>query len=222
MRNRVKISDRQTTLSKTTCLPDTTPYPTAFAESVNRRAFFKTSSALFLLLAASSGVTLTSEQQLSPESPQPFAESTYFSKDQRQVLDAVQMLLFPDDGNGPSARDINAIAYLDYAMTDPDNINDGDPSFIANGIGWLNDLCQRTYSTQFIRLSVAQQENMLQKIATSNAGENWLSLLMYYLTEALMLDPIYGGNPKQIGWQWLQHQPGFPRPVTGKTYRDFE
>ena len=46
--------------------------------------------------------------------------------------------------------------------------------------------------------------------------------VMYYLAEALMLDPVYGGNPDMIGWKWLEHQAGFPRPVAGKTYRDFE
>ena len=36
-----------------------------------------------------------------------------------------------------------------------------------------------------------------------------------------MLDPVYGGNPEMIGWKWLEHQPGFPAPIEGKTYRDF-
>lgn len=62
---------------------------------------------------------------------------------------------------------------------------------------------------------------MLKKISQSRAGENWLSLLLYYLLESLTLDPIYGGNTDGMGWQWLGHQAGFPRPVQGKTYLDF-
>jgi gluconate 2-dehydrogenase gamma chain len=39
-------------------------------------------------------------------------------------------------------------------------------------------------------------------------------MLLDYIMEALLTDPVYGGNPNSIGWQWLKHQPGFPRPTT--------
>ena len=59
---------------------------------------------------------------------------------------------------------------------------------------------------------------MLRQIEQSNAGQNWLSLLLTYLLEALLADPVYGGNPDGIGWQWLEHQSGFPRPPADKTW----
>jgi gluconate 2-dehydrogenase gamma chain len=34
-----------------------------------------------------------------------------------------------------------------------------------------------------------------------------------------MLSPAsYGGNPDGIGWQWLEHQAGFPLPEKGQRY----
>jgi len=42
--------------------------------------------------------------------------------------------------------------------------------------------------------------------------------LLTYLLEALLADPVYAGNPNGIGWKWLQHQPGFPRPTKNKKY----
>jgi gluconate 2-dehydrogenase gamma chain len=36
--------------------------------------------------------------------------------------------------------------------------------------------------------------------------------------EALLTDPAYGGNPGGIGWRWLQHVPGYPRPPMDKIY----
>ena len=59
---------------------------------------------------------------------------------------------------------------------------------------------------------------MLRRIAASPAGENWLSTLILYLMEALLTDPAYGGNPGGIGWRWLRHTPGYPRPTPDKTY----
>ncbi len=146
----------------------------------------------------------------------------YFSDPQRRVLDAVLLRLFPDDGNGPCARDLNALSYLEWSMTDPVNLRDGDPARVSEGIGWLQDLCLTTHETGFVDLNEDQQQSILERVARSKAGKSWLSLLMFYLTEALMLDPYYGGNPDMVGWLWLEHRPGFPRPVPGKGCRDFE
>ena len=202
-------------------------YQGPLASGLNRRAFLKTSSAIALL-----GGLAGCKPQVTESLPEQPVENTsaalskplknYFSDAQQKTLDAVQMQLLPDDGNGPSARDINGIAYLEWAMTDPQNQDDGDPPYIAKGIGWLDDLAQQTQGDTFVNLTNAQQDKVLQQIARSQAGENWMSLLMYYLTEALMLDPVYGGNPDGIGWQWLEHQAGFPQPIAGKTYRDFD
>lgn len=154
--------------------------------------------------------------------PAPVTADFAFDETRRQVIDQVQMLLFPADGDGPGARDINALAYLEWAMTDRDNIEDGDPEFIARGVDWLQDFSRDAHGVPFVELDAAHQEQVLHRIAGSRAGENWLSLLLYYLTEALLLDPVYGGNPQGIGWRWVEHQPGFPRPPADRTYRHFQ
>ena len=147
---------------------------------------------------------------------------SFFNPQQKKIIETVQQHLLPDDGDGPDAKAINAYGYLEFALTDAKNIADGDPEYIVKGIGWLEDLSKQSQGDSFLKLPQDKQSQLLERIATSSAGENWLSLLIYYLTEALLLDPIYGGNTEQKGWQWLEHQAGFPRPVKGKTYRDFE
>jgi gluconate 2-dehydrogenase gamma chain len=146
----------------------------------------------------------------------------YFTNHERRVLDAVQMQLFPEDGYGPSAQDLNALSYLEGAMTDRVNFNDGDPEFIRKGARRLDDMSRTAHGIGFTELTHELQNEVLEQTAQSKFGKNWLSLLIFYLTEALILDPYYGGNPDMIGWMWLEHRPGFPRPVEGKTYRDFE
>ena len=83
-------------------------------------------------------------------------------------------------------------------------------------------MSRTAHGVDFVELTLELQNEVLERMEQSKFGKNWLSLLMFYLTEALMLDPYYGGNPDMIGWIWLEHRPGFPRPVQGKTYRDFE
>ena len=193
----------------------------AYSSGLNRRAFLRKTGTAAMLLgligAKPSVVTAADEETLVDEA----AEKVGFSAHQQTVIEAVQMQLFPDDGDGPSAKSLNAFRYLIWGLEDPDNKADGDKEFILRGVGWLEDLAKTTQGASFITLDSRVQDTVLKQIANSRAGENWLSLLLYYLLEALTLDPIYGGNTDGIGWQWLEHQPGFPRPVQGKTYLDF-
>jgi len=138
-------------------------------------------------------------------------------KDPWLTLAAVQEQMFPAGDGAPGAADIHAIVYLRNTL-DNQAADGEDREFIFNGVGWLNDLTQEHKGKPFIELDETQRENMLRQIEQSNAGQNWLSLLLTYLLEALLADPVYGGNPDGIGWQWLEHQPGFPRPPADKTW----
>lgn len=204
----------------------------ALASGLNRRAFLQQSSIMLLashLLACKPSAPSASDTSLkianninTRHTPPIASHNQHFAltPEQSQTLDQVQILLFPDDGDGPSARDINALDYLQWALTDRDNAADGDDEFILKGIGWLDDLSKQSHGDSFIKLDEPKQQKVLQRISQSSAGENWLSLLIYYLIEALVFDPFYGGNTNQIGWQWLQHQPGFPRPDASTHYRN--
>lgn len=203
-----------------------TEFVGALSSGLNRRAFLRQSGAAMLIAGISACKpdikTSNAVEQIKPSKKSGLTDRFSFDSHQKKSIKAVQILLFPDDGDGPSAEDINGLEYLEWALTDLDNQADGDAEFIGKGVGWLDSLSEQTKGSQFIKLNLDQQNEVLQKISQSSAGENWLSLLIYYLLEALLLDPIYGGNPNQIGWKWLKHQPGFPRPNEQTNYRTFQ
>lgn len=186
---------------------------------MSRRDFLLSGSALTFLSGLSG---CQNEHKLATSNKDNADNQFVFNKNQHSILNQVQLILFPDDGNGPSAVDIHALDYLETAMNDQGNQSDGDPEFINNGVKWLDELANTDFKNSFLQLNHRHQQQLIEKISHSRQGNNWLALLIYYLTEALMLDPIYGGNTDQMGWKWLQHQPGFPRPVAGKTWRDFD
>lgn len=132
---------------------------------------------------------------------------------------SVQNHLFPDDGNGPGANHINATAYLKFILAAPDT-DKTEHDFILDGVDWLNRLAIARHKSVFTGCLASQRENLLGEISKGDAGERWLSHLMQYIIEALLSDPVYGGNPDGIGWQWLEHQPGFPHPPANKRYMD--
>jgi gluconate 2-dehydrogenase gamma chain len=149
----------------------------------------------------------------------PKAENSYLLPltDPWLTLQAVQEHLFPSEDGSPGAKEIGALPFLRLVLESP-GIEDEEKSFIRKGATWLNEIAQKLKSKSFSDLEENDRELVLRKIEQSQAGERWLSLIMSYLIEALLSDPVYGGNINQVGWAWLHHQPGFPRPSQDKMY----
>jgi len=137
------------------------------------------------------------------------------------TLASVQEHLFPAgdsiDQSSPGAKDIAALRFLQNMLDAPDTESE-EKAFILNGVNWLNDLSLKNHQAKFIQLNTENKETVLRQIETSNAGYRWLSIIMRYLIEALLSDPVYGGNKDQQGWKWLEHIPGFPTPSVDKVY----
>ncbi|MET0066823.1 MAG: gluconate 2-dehydrogenase subunit 3 family protein [Candidatus Thiodiazotropha sp.] len=138
--------------------------------------------------------------------------------DRWDLIARVQDRLFPSEPEAPGAREINALSYLQWVVGDR-NIDAQERAFILQGCDWLESLSRERHGQGFAALDAERQEQLLESIARSESGENWLSTLLLYLLEALLSDPVYGANPDAVGWRWLQHRPGFPRPNQHNRYR---
>ena len=134
-----------------------------------------------------------------------------------QTLAQVQEVLFPAAEDIPGAADIGATIYLHRAIENP-KADGEDKDFIFRGVGWLDGLTQERYNKTFLQLTAEQQQEIIEAIVKSSAGRNWVSTLLTYTLEALLMDPVYGGNKNGIGWEWLQHQPGYPAPPEDRTW----
>jgi gluconate 2-dehydrogenase gamma chain len=126
------------------------------------------------------------------------------------VLQNVYDMLFPKTSNMPSATDFGATAYLMKNISN-EYFDQEDAKLIIQGTkDFLGSF------PEFLEASHQQKEQMITNAYENDYGYNWLSTLIYYGIEALLTDPIYGGNINQTGWKALQHKPGLPRPK--KTY----
>jgi gluconate 2-dehydrogenase gamma chain len=138
------------------------------------------------------------------------------------TLTLVQEHLFPSEAEAPGASDINATAYLKAMLDLPDAVPE-EKALIMDGAGWINLETANTFAGKtFADLNEDDREATLQRIAGSGAGQHWVLLLLYYIVEALLSDPVYGGNPGGIGWRWLKHTPGFPQPTAGSRYFELQ
>ncbi len=143
--------------------------------------------------------------------------NTLIQTDPWLTLNATLNQLLPKSDTGPSAEEINALAYLHQVMTVHPTTDD-EKDFILQGVGWLNGYANSEKKQAFAALSFTEKEQLLKGISTSRAGSNWLNTLLNYIFQAMLSPPAYGGNPEGIGWQWLEHKAGFPLPEKGQRY----
>jgi gluconate 2-dehydrogenase gamma chain len=142
--------------------------------------------------------------------------SSGLTRQQWRVLVAVQSHLLPSGKNSPGAQDVQAAIYLHNILQSPD-FDPDDRVFVKTGIIKIQKLTSQ-YKKEFTSISPAQREKVLRQFEHTRQGSLWLNMILEYLMEALLTDPIYGGNPAGIGWKWLGHTPGAPRPPKHKRY----
>ncbi len=188
-------------------------HPVSQTNRLDRRTFLIRGGAAVATAAALAGLPYALRKDLTKET-----SFVLFSDPQQRTVAAVQEHLFPSGPDSPGANDINATAYLEWAITAPET-NPDTRNTIVNGVGRLQDASLERFNVPFNDASFGQREPLLRYLADETRwGRAWVSLLLYYLFEALLSDPVYGGNPEKIGWRWLDHQPGFPRPPADKIY----
>ncbi len=50
-------------------------------------------------------------------------------------------------------------------------------------------------------------------------GAGWIRVVLGYTLEAVLGDPVHGGNVGEAGWTWAGYEPGDPRPARAETPR---
>jgi len=135
------------------------------------------------------------------------------------TVTAVQEHVWPATGEAPAIADFNATPYLAAVLLDPGVAAD-ERQFLSDGVTPLDAFARERLKRPFYEADTQARETLLRKIETSPVGRYWLSLIVYYVFEALLADPAYGGNPDGLGWRWLAHAPGFPRPPSPYPYRE--
>lgn len=141
-----------------------------------------------------------------------------YSKIQLITISSLHDHLFPKTETAPGAPDINSIEYLEFVLLDP-NVDEDDRNLLKNGVVWLEEASNEIHNKSFIELVGIEKDEVLRSIEEYNWGYRFLSLNLTYLIEALLADPIYGGNTDEIGWKWLEHTPGIPRPTDNTKYK---
>ena len=114
----------------------------------------------------------------------------------------------------PKAKELNidTVIYMDVVFAHK-RITKEDKEFLKNGVKWLNEEAVATHKKVYAKLTALQRQEVLGTISKLQWGDSWIYNMMTYIFEAMLGDPIYGGNNNQAGWKWLSFQGGLPRPT---------
>ncbi len=113
----------------------------------------------------------------------------------------------------PKAKElgVNTASYISVILHHS-RVSEEDKAFIKNGVKWLNEEAVKMHKTTYVKLLLTQREEVLREIVKTEWGESFMYNMNSYLFEAMLGDPIYGGNNKEAGWKWLHFSGGQPRP----------
>lgn len=111
----------------------------------------------------------------------------------------------------PSYEEANPLFYINTILVNS-RVDSQTKKFINDGAKWLNEEAVKKYKKIYTRLDFSAREALLKSVAKSGWGDRWLFMMLSFLLEAMLCDPIYGGNKNESGWAWLKHKSGEPRP----------
>ena len=178
---------------------------------VDRRKFVKALSVTTVLsqMGTISGCTNSNTKK--------YQANQFLTTLQSEIIQKIQAILFPDDGNGPSVTEIKAFEHILWVLSDNHKDNES-KDYIINGMTWCEEVSQEKFGRIFSDLTQIETEALVKYMTTTNWGKSWLSIILTLIFEALALDPIYMINTNQVGWQWLSHVPGNPRANENNSY----
>ncbi len=127
----------------------------------------------------------------------------------KETIDIVQNDLFPK----AKELGIDTSDYFNKVVLHHTRIREVDKLFLKNGVKWLNERAVEMYHQNYTKLSASSRQKVLKDISKTRWGENWIYTMNTYIFEAMLGDPIYGGNNSEAGWRWLAFEGGKPRPT---------
>jgi gluconate 2-dehydrogenase gamma chain len=124
----------------------------------------------------------------------------------KEVIFLVQIHMFPKQNSLPSAEETGTINFL-YETIKHTSYDKEIREFVIDG---AKELMQREKNL-FKNMNKEEREIALRSYEETPYGSAWLSRIMTLTMEGLFSDPIYGANPREIGWKKLHTYGGYPR-----------
>jgi gluconate 2-dehydrogenase gamma chain len=142
---------------------------------------------------------------------EPFdGHGVFFNDEHATTVAAFAERLLPGEPGKPGATEANVLNYIDLALA---GAYADQQDFYRRGLAQLDAYCSKTYQKSFVKLSAAQQDDVIGALEQGKAGgfeyptaQAFFNTLRTHTMEGMFADPVYGGNRDFAGWKLV----GFP------------
>lgn len=124
-------------------------------------------------------------------------------------------ILFPLTHDGPGALEFYADTYIKW-YTEEEHTDEYWARVLTRG--YENFEKEISDEESFMKLSRNDQELKIAEAYETSWGKEWLSKHITLIFEAMLCHPSYNVNPDEIGWDYLEVQPGYPAPTPELMY----
>ncbi|MFO0934549.1 MAG: gluconate 2-dehydrogenase subunit 3 family protein [Planctomycetota bacterium] len=181
------------------------------AAGLGRRALLARALAVAAALGWGPAALARAGERSRARAAAPVGAGRVLTTEEWATLAAVQETLWPAGDGCPGARDLNATGVLDAVLADPDT----PPiqlTWVRGALPTLKELAAARGAATFEALDAAGREAVLVAFRDRPEGSGWIRLVLGYTLEAVLGDPVHGGNVGEAGWTWAGYEPGDPRP----------
>lgn len=147
---------------------------------------------------------------------QKFAKYHPLTFDQKANIIWAHQILFPDEPSSPGSMAIESFPFLLNVLNDPHR-DPEENAFLVKGADRLNDFSKKQENKNFYHLDDELKLEIFKNFV-EEGGESWASAMLSVIFESLLANPIYGCNPGETGWKWLEYTPGYPQPSADNAY----
>jgi gluconate 2-dehydrogenase gamma chain len=134
----------------------------------------------------------------------------FLNADDSATVAAFTERLMPGAPGKPGALDAGVLNYIDLALA---GAYSDQQDFYRRGLAALDAYCRKTFNQPFVKLSAAQQDEVITALEQGKASEftyptaqAFFNALRMHTMEGMFADPVYGGNKDFAGWKLV----GFP------------
>ncbi len=170
---------------------------------INRRLFVKsTGSAVFLLSIPSFWISCSENRNLKDE----------------KLWFALGEAIYPPGNHSPDMEKIGFLHHLNFILTDS-NYDSDIRNNLSKRFGLFKNYLEKE-KIEFHQLHLTERQNILRELLKKTSwAEKLVSTLENIIFEACFLDPLYGVNKNKVGWKWVKHPYGKPRPDQQTEYK---
>jgi len=186
------------------------PTPSQRPEStprIDRREVLLRASALAAAAGLSLSACLRQTRAFAADAPRVLTDAEWVT------MEAAQETLWPAGPGVPGAKELNATRVLDAALADPD-VPPIEREWVRGWIPALHELAKARGAATFESLDAGGREAVLVAFRERDEGSGWIRVVLGYTLEAVLGDPVHGGNPGEIGWRWAGYEPFDLRPTS--------